>query len=56
MSIQHTVVFRVVHDEDSAEEHDFLASGRSTLAAIPGVEDFTIRRQVSPFEEYDFEV
>ena len=48
MSIQHTVVFRLVHEQGSAEEREFLATGRAVLTSIPGVEDFTIRRQVSP--------
>nr|WP_201470334.1 Dabb family protein [Microbacterium hydrocarbonoxydans] len=48
MSIQHTVVFRLVHEPGSREERDFLDTGRAVLAAIPGVEDFTVRRQVSP--------
>ncbi|WAA65075.1 Dabb family protein [Microbacterium oxydans] len=47
MSIQHTVVFRLVHAEGSAEEREFLATGHAVLTSIPGVEDFTIRRQVS---------
>ena len=48
MSIQHTVVFRLVHEAGSPEEREFLATGRAVLTSIPGVEDFTIRRQVSP--------
>lgn len=48
MSVLHTVVFRLVHEPGSAEERDFLSSGREVLAAIPGVEDFTVRRQISP--------
>ncbi|GAA1853524.1 Dabb family protein [Microbacterium koreense] len=48
MTIQHTVVFRLIHAPGSAEEADFLDSARTTLAAIPGVTDFTVRRQVSP--------
>ena len=48
MPVLHTVVFRLVHEAGSAAEEDFLAAGRATLAAIPGVEDFTVRRQVSP--------
>lgn len=47
MTIQHTVVFRLAHPAGSAEEREFLATGHAVLAAIPGVEDFTIRRQVS---------
>lgn len=47
MSIQHTVVFRLVHPEGSAEEAEFLGTGHAVLVSIPGVEDFTVRRQVS---------
>ncbi len=45
--IQHTVAFRLVHAADSPEEAEFLATGRRTLTAIPGVQDFTVSRQVS---------
>ncbi|QNA93147.1 MULTISPECIES: Dabb family protein [unclassified Microbacterium] len=45
--IQHTVVFRLRHPAGSAEEAEFLATGHAVLTAIPGVEEFTIRRQVS---------
>ena len=48
MSIQHTVVFRLVHDEGSPEAERFLAHARTTLTAIPGVEGFAVQRQVSP--------
>ncbi len=47
MSIQHTVVFRLVHAAGSAEEAEFLDTGRTTLTAIPGVTDFHVSRQVS---------
>lgn len=46
MSIQHTVVFRLIHPDGSAEEREFLATGQAALTSIPGVADFTIRRQV----------
>ncbi|MGI3781494.1 MAG: Dabb family protein [Janthinobacterium lividum] len=45
-SIQHTVVFRLVHPAGSAAEAEFLETARSTLPAISGVVDFTINRQV----------
>ena len=45
--IQHTVVFRLTHDEGSAAEADFLDGARHTLTAIPGVENFVVNRQVS---------
>ena len=47
MAIQHTVVFRLVHTPGSAPEQEFLSTGRRTLSAIPGVQDFTISSQVS---------
>lgn len=46
--IQHTVVFRLVHPPGSDAEAEFLETARTTLPAIPGVEDFVINRQVSP--------
>ena len=48
MSIQHTVVFRLVHAPGSPEEAEFLDTARSTLTSIPGVTEFAVRRQVSP--------
>ena len=47
MSVQHTVVFRLVHAVGSPSESEFLAAARRTLTAIPGVTEFTINRQVS---------
>jgi hypothetical protein len=48
MSIEHTVVFRLAHPAGSPAESDFLTAARSALTEIPGVKDFTVRRQVSP--------
>ncbi|HEX6358066.1 Dabb family protein [Actinophytocola sp.] len=48
MSIEHTVVFRLAHPAGSPAESDFLTAARSALTEIPGVDDFTVRRQVSP--------
>ena len=48
VAIQHTVVFRLVHEPDSPGETGFLDTGRTTLTAIPGVTEFMINRQVSP--------
>ena len=47
MSIQHTVVFRLIHPEGSAQAAAFFADARSLLTSIPGVEQFAIHRQVS---------
>ena len=52
--IEHTVSFALVHPEGSAQEADFLATGRRVLSAIPGVGDFTVSRQVSPKSEHRF--
>jgi hypothetical protein len=48
MSIQHTVVFRLVHEAGTVAEAEFLDEGRATLTLIPGVTEFAIHRQVSP--------
>ena len=48
MTIQHTVVFRLVHEPGSVDETEFLDTARATLTGIPGVTDFIVRRQVSP--------
>jgi hypothetical protein len=47
MTVQHTVVFRLAHAPGSTEERAFLADAGAALTSIPGVADFTIRRQVS---------
>lgn len=47
MSIQHTVVFRLIHPVGSPDEADFLETGRATLTGIPGVTEFAVHRQVS---------
>lgn len=46
--IEHTVCFTLVHPEGSPAEQDFLTGGREVLTAVPGVQDFTVSRQVSP--------
>ncbi|TIL48415.1 Dabb family protein [Mesorhizobium sp.] len=51
--IRHTVVFRLKHKENSAEEAKFLADAK-ILSAIPGVEKFEQLRQVSPKNDYRF--
>ena len=53
--IRHTVSFALVHAEGSAEEAAFLGRGREVLTAIPGVEDFTVSRQVSPKSPHRFQ-
>lgn len=48
MSVQHTVVFRLIHAPGSAEETEFVETGCAILTGIPGVTEFTVRRQISP--------
>ena len=55
MSIEHTVVFRIAHAQGSNEEAVFLAHARTELAGIPGVDEFTINRQVSPKSDLDLQ-
>ena len=45
--IRHTVTFRLRHAPGSAQEQDFLSTARRELTSIPGVEAFSISRQVS---------
>lgn len=53
--IRHTVAFRLIHPESSPEEAAFLADGRRILTAIPGVQHFTVSRQVSPKSGHRFQ-
>ncbi len=55
MTIQHTVVFRLIHAQGSKEETGFLDTARATLTAIPGVTDFAISRQVSAKSDLDWQ-
>lgn len=53
--IRHLVVFALRHDETSPEAERFLEALRS-LAAIDGVEDFQVVRQVGRKNDYRFAV
>lgn len=53
--IRHAALFRLVHAAGSPEEAAFL-SALAELAAIPGVEDFAIAREISPKNPYAFAV
>ena len=52
-TMEHTVTFRLKHPAGSSAEADFLSAAEE-LAAIPGVKDFQIRRQVSPKNSHAF--
>ncbi|MDF1859166.1 MAG: Dabb family protein [Verrucomicrobiales bacterium] len=51
--IEHTVTFTLKHPQNSDAEHDFLTAA-GELAAIPGVCDFAIRRQISEKHPHSF--
>ena len=55
MPIQHTVVFRLVHDGGSAAEADFLDSAVTELSRIPGVADFVVNRQVGAKSDLEWQ-
>ena len=55
MAIQHTVVFRLIHEVGSAAEAEFLDAAARTLADIPGVTGFVVNRQVSPKSDLDWQ-
>jgi heme-degrading monooxygenase HmoA len=52
-TMEHTVTFRLKHPAGSPAETDFLVAAEE-LAAIPGVRDFRICRQVSPKNSHAF--
>lgn len=55
MTIIHTVVFSLGHQPDSAAEDEFLQTARQILSGVPGVHEFTVRRQISPFSPLRFQ-
>ena len=52
--IIHTVVFSLHHAPESKEAAAFLAEGRRSLAPIPGVNDFQVRKQINGLSAYQF--
>lgn len=51
--IRHTVVFTLLFENDSPEEDDFFAAV-AKLAAIPGVRNFEILRQIGTKNQFDY--
>ena len=51
--MEHTVTFRLIHAPGSPEEAEFL-NAAAELAAIPGVQDFQVRRQTSSKNPHTF--
>ena len=52
--IEHTVCFTLVHPEGSEAERAFLTGAQEVLSAVPGVQAFTVSRQVSAKSGYRF--
>lgn len=53
--IRHAALFRLSHPKGSEGETRFLEA-LATLSAIPSVRDFTISREISPKNAFDFAV
>lgn len=53
-SIKHMVVFNSHAEKDSPEAEQFLKGSAEELAAIPGVEQFEVFRQVSAKTDYAY--
>ena len=51
--IVHSVFFRLKHEPASSEESEFFAKAEK-LAAIPGVDNLQVLREVSPKNPYTF--
>jgi heme-degrading monooxygenase HmoA len=54
-AIRHAALFRLKESKGTAGEASFLAA-LATLRDIPGVQDFAIRREISPKNSYDYAV
>ncbi len=52
--IIHTVMFSLKTSPDSEETRNFLRDGKEILTAIPGVENFEVRRQVSAKNSFQY--
>jgi hypothetical protein len=53
--IRHAALFRLKHNNGSADELNFLEAIRE-LKNIPGVERFELARETSPKNDFDFAV
>jgi len=52
--IRHQVLFDLKSGPQSEATERFLRDGRTQLTSIPGVGDFSVFRQVSPKNDYQF--
>ncbi|QDS94278.1 Stress responsive A/B Barrel Domain protein [Roseimaritima multifibrata] len=52
-AVEHTVTFRLAHAAGSPAEQEFL-NAAAELEAIPGVQDFQIRKQTNPKNTHSY--
>ncbi len=52
--IRHQVIFELRWPPESPQTKQFLNEGKILLSAIPGVENFSVLRQVSPKNDFHF--
>ncbi|MBP3966333.1 Dabb family protein [Paenibacillus lignilyticus] len=53
-SIQHMVIFNLKHEQGSAAAEQFLNDGERLLTSIPVVKAFSVFKQVSVKNDYDY--
>ncbi|NBD27516.1 Dabb family protein [Paenibacillus glycinis] len=53
-SIQHMVIFNLKHEAGSEAAEKFLQDGKRALTSIPVVKNFSVFKQVSPKNDYDY--
>ena len=52
--IIHSVIFNLPYPEDANETKKFLSDGYEILSTIPGVENFQVRYEISPKNDYQY--
>ncbi len=52
--IIHSVIFNLPYAEEANETKKFLSDGYEILSTIPGVENFQVRYEISPKNDYQY--
>ncbi|MFW5759580.1 MAG: Dabb family protein [Cyclobacteriaceae bacterium] len=53
-TIIHTVAFSLMHEPGSTEARKFLEDGRRLLSTIPSVQQFEVRKETSPKNDFEY--
>lgn len=53
-TIIHTVAFNLMHETNSPEARKFLEDGRRLLSSIPTVQQFEVRKETSPKNDFEY--